>query len=199
MDKRIIAFLVGVVSGGAVSYFITKKLLVKKYENLLNAQMQEMRGYSKECEEVAENTEKEEKEVPKQEEVKEETPAERNIASFESYYNGEAYKNKEKTNYANAVEDPTEYFVDQTIRVIEPREFRETDNEVITLKYYEDDILTDERDEVIDDPVGLVGDEFSKHFGEYEDDCVYVRNDNLDVDYEILAQGMTYDRFKRKK
>ena len=59
------------------------------------------------------------------------------------------------------------------------------------------DLLLDELSGMVkmsysEDPTGIVGDDFKKHFGEYEDDCVYVRNDNLDIDYEILLQGVTY-------
>lgn len=70
--------------------------------------------------------------------------------------------------------------------VIEPEEFGETDYETVSLTYYADGVLADDRDNVIEDVEGMVGVESLDHFGEYEDDSVFVRNDRLETDFEIL-------------
>ena len=44
-----------------------------------------------------------------------------------------------------------------------------------------------------------VGKESLTHFGEYEDDSVFVRNDNLKADYEILADKRTYAELLKEK
>lgn len=70
--------------------------------------------------------------------------------------------------------------------VISPEEFGEmNDYEKISLTYYANGILADENDEVIDDIEETVGDAL-EHFGEYEDDSVFVRNEENMCDYEIL-------------
>ena len=51
---------------------------------------------------------------------------------------------------------------------------------------YADGVLTDDWDHPIEDVEGLVGVESLTHFGEYEEDSVYVRNDRYKTDYEIL-------------
>lgn len=81
--------------------------------------------------------------------------------------------------------------------VIAPEEFGERDNyETISLTYYADGVLTDDFDEPIEDVEAIVGEESLTHFGEYEDDSVFVRNDKLKTDYEILADSRKYsDRF----
>ena len=71
--------------------------------------------------------------------------------------------------------------------VIPPEEFGEMEGYVqSSLTYYADRVLTDEDDNVIDDVDGIVGADFYKHFGEYEEDSVFVRNDGKKHDYEIL-------------
>lgn len=193
MNNKIVWFVAGALVGTVSSYFVTKARLQKKFEALNDAQYKEQEAYI--LKKYGVEQKKAEKKKPV-EEVKqndeEDIPVEKSKSSFDNYFSTDAYKNREMVNYSNTVEDPTEYFVDESVRVISPMELNDSDYETITLKYYDDDILTDDRDEIIEDPVGIVGDDFKKHFGEYEDDCVYVRNDNLDVDYEILLQGVSY-------
>ena len=45
---------------------------------------------------------------------------------------------------------------------------------------------------IISDYETLIGDALS-HFGEYEDDSVYVRNEDTECDYEILKHDKTFD------
>lgn len=80
--------------------------------------------------------------------------------------------------------------------VISPDEYGDFDNyDLVSLVYYSDGVLTDSaddpiRDEDLDD---FVGRDFASHFGEYEDDSVFIRNDRLKIDYEILRDLRTYD------
>lgn len=77
--------------------------------------------------------------------------------------------------------------------VIPPEEFGEMEGYVqSSLTYYADRVLTDEDDNVIDDVDGIVGADFYKHFGEYEEDSVFVRNDGKKHDYEILKDFRLY-------
>lgn len=76
--------------------------------------------------------------------------------------------------------------------VISPDEFGEKDYNMVTLTYYNDRVLADRFEERIENPEELVGDEALGSFGEYEDDAVYVRNDALKTDYEILLDMRDY-------
>lgn len=76
--------------------------------------------------------------------------------------------------------------------VISPDEFDELDYDTETLTYYADKVLADDFDHPIEDVESLVGEESLTHFGEYEDDSVYVRNDQYKTDYEILLDIRTY-------
>lgn len=77
--------------------------------------------------------------------------------------------------------------------VISPEEFDENDDyETVSLTYYNDGVLADTiTDEEIEDPEEMVG-EFESHFGEFEDDSVFVRNDQLRCDYEILKDDRNF-------
>ena len=78
--------------------------------------------------------------------------------------------------------------------VISPDEYGEyMDYEQVSLTYFRDGVLADEDTlEVIDDIAGTVGEDFSDHFGEYEDDSVHIRNDVTRCEYEILADLRSY-------
>lgn len=76
--------------------------------------------------------------------------------------------------------------------VISPDEYDENDYETETLYYYPDGVLTDVYDNIITDVDDIVGSESLTRFGEFEDDSVFVRNDDLETDYEILLQADNY-------
>lgn len=76
--------------------------------------------------------------------------------------------------------------------VITPDEYDYSEYEPTTLNYYSDGVLTDIYDNKIDDIDEMVGLESLEHFGEYEDDTVYVRDDSKKVDYEILRNSEEY-------
>lgn len=77
--------------------------------------------------------------------------------------------------------------------VIPPEEFGEIeDYDTISLTYYADGYLTDDQNEIVEDADDVVGLDSLDHFGEYEDDSVFVRNDRLKADYEILFDPRNY-------
>lgn len=76
--------------------------------------------------------------------------------------------------------------------VISPDEFGELEGYTkISLSFYADGILADENGVIIDDIEEIVGDAID-HFGEYEDDSVFCRNDVKRCDYEILSDLRRY-------
>lgn len=76
--------------------------------------------------------------------------------------------------------------------VITPEEFGEGEYETESLIYYDDDVLTYENGKVIDNVDEIVGVGSLYTFGQYEDDSVFVRNDKLKKDFEILADERNY-------
>ena len=97
------------------------------------------------------------------------------------------------TDYSRSMEEKKrEAFVEKPY-IILPEEFGEFEEyEKISLTYYADQVLADENDEEVDDVDEIVGKDSLTHFGEYEDDSVFVRNDRLKCDYEILLDQRNY-------
>ena len=83
-------------------------------------------------------------------------------------------------------------------RVIPPAEFNEIEEyETITLFYHSDGVLADDFGNPIVDVMGMIGINPLDHFGEYEPDSVYVRNDYLKADIEILRDERKSTEVKR--
>ena len=78
--------------------------------------------------------------------------------------------------------------------VISPYDFGELDGyRKIDLTYYADGILEDDDGEIVTDVDELIGESSLNTFGEYEDDAVFVRNERLQTDFEILKDYRTYE------
>ena len=78
-------------------------------------------------------------------------------------------------------------------RVISPDEFGDDEEySKITLYYYADGVLCDDEDQPVDNIDDIVGEDFAEHFGEYEDDSVFICNDPRRCYYEILKSLKTY-------
>ena len=64
------------------------------------------------------------------------------------------------------------------------------DYKVVTLMYYQDKVLADEDGNIIKNFKEVVGPNALNSFG--EEDAVYVRDDNLKIDYEILLDERSF-------
>ena len=72
-------------------------------------------------------------------------------------------------------------------------EFGENDDyDCVSLDYYSDGVLTDSTGDVIDDIDAVVGHDFAQYFDKYKEDAIYIRNDRLRCDYEILRNITPY-------
>lgn len=60
----------------------------------------------------------------------------------------------------------------------------------VTWSYYEDGVVTDQEDHIVEDVDAAIGEDFVNHFG--DTDTCYVRNEERHCDYEILRDGHTY-------
>ena len=78
--------------------------------------------------------------------------------------------------------------------VISPDEFDENGYQTVSLTYYADGVVEDDFYDVWDDDEieEKIGRDSLNHFGEYEEDSVFVRNDDNETDYEILRDPRNY-------
>ena len=78
--------------------------------------------------------------------------------------------------------------------VISPYDFGELDGYgQVELTYYADGTLEDEDYNIVTDVDELIGSDSLFTFGEYEEDAVFVRNEQLRADFQILKDYRTYE------
>jgi len=128
--------------------------------------------------------------------IREQRAKERRAKATQTLNTSEKSK-KEIDNYSEIIDEYYSEMVRSPDRpyVISPDEFgEEYEYETISLTYYADGVLADDNDDVIkDDEIEkTVGRDSLDHFGEYEDDSVFVRNESRKCDFEILLDLRTY-------
>lgn len=77
--------------------------------------------------------------------------------------------------------------------IITPEEYEDCDYNILMLTCYSDGVITYDDDEIVEDIEDYIGDiQPLDHFGEYEQDCVYVRNDDKELAIEITRDLNNY-------
>ena len=180
--KGIFIFVLGVVTGTFAGAQIAKK----KYEEIANEEIEEIRAYYKErATELPEQTVEmsRDEEEPKVEEI--EIKEYSNIIRRGNYM---ADDEEEQTNtqYAPYTIDPSEFGKDG-------------EYDTMTCTYFADGILVDDVDQEFEDWDLHVGKHHVDIFNEFpEATCVYVRNDLDGMDYEILKDDWCWSDFDEK-
>ena len=174
-------------TGAAVGAVVTLKLVQEKYDRLYH---EEIESYREMTQEKKAKTLKEEKDaaldrIGKELKAAAEKP---DIRTYAAKIQKEGY-----TDYANTGTGETETVADDGPVVIEPDEFGEIeDYEQVYLTYYNDGVLADDRDEVIEDVDNVVGIASLSRIGEFAEDTLHVRNDFWQTYYEILRDKRNY-------
>ena len=197
--KNFFTFVTGLVIGSVVTYIVVKD----KFEKLAQEEIDSVkevfgRRVEKEADKKVEKIAK--KEVEKiRKEYNEYDNLTKNYTSYSKNKTEESIEDVEYEEVCENDEDRVE--LDEIERasdydrpyIIEPQEFGALDGySLITLYHYSDNVLADDCDELVEDLDDVVGEDYASHFGEYEDDCVYVRNDRLKADYEICRDLRKY-------
>lgn len=177
--KNILIF----VAGAGIGSVVTWKLLEKKYKNIADEEIESVvETFKNRVKEIKKNNKVETKDNKQNKKIGEK-PDIKTVAE-ELGYSSDDKKTETTVEY---VKKPTE-----SIMIISPEEYGLIeDYELRSLTYYNDDVLTDENDKPVLS-TKEIGDAL-RHFGEYEDDAVYVRNDELKTDYEILRSEKDYN------
>lgn len=178
-----IAFLLfGAALGGVCAWLYT----ARKYERIANEEIASVKdAFKKELQRSAPQKEIDERSI--REKALEKPDLEEYAARLgrEGYVGIDlSHNEKTETSDSNSGAESS-----KKIYVIPPEDYGESDGyQQISLTYYQDDVLADELGEPIPDAERLVGEDFASHFGEYEDDAVYIRNEELKTEYEILRE-----------
>lgn len=194
----VIAFLAGTAIGGMVAWRIVNERYAKISEEDILSVKEAFRNREQKLKDEIEEL-KSKLEVTECLEEEEKVPS--TILSTNEHQDkgdiNEYVRMVNRTKYAHTSVPQKEDHSIEAPYVISPKEFGEMDGYTqISLTYFEDDdILSDENGVIIDDPEEIVGDALN-HFGDYEEDSVFVRSDPKRCDYEILKDLRSYAEFR---
>lgn len=192
--KNVISFTAGVIVGGVTGFIVAQKMLKTTLDAELEEQIKDVKEHYKL--------------LRKEEEYS--TPmilAEKydDVLEGLEYLAHEEKTDEEDDDDIQEIEEESEAIPVGNLfernknepYVIPVAEFMNDSNsfDKITITYFEeDDVLCDEREEVIPNVEGTVGNDALTKFGYMSDDekIVYVRNERLKTDFEVLKEEKSY-------
>ena len=202
MDNKITSFMM-FIFGAAVGSVVTWQYIKKKYERIAQEEINSVKETFSKLEVKSKDNESEENNNVRT--IVERAKDKPSVVEYAAWLRRRGYTNYSDTDSLSEDSNVSEEEVDENMindkpYVISPDEFGEFDDyDTISLTYYADQVLVDEDDELVEDIEETVGFESLNAFGEYEDDSVFVRNDRLKCDYEILLDQRKYsDVIKRR-
>ena len=183
---KIVIFTAGAAIGSAVTY----KLIKTKYETIANDEIEEIREYYKSKEEDTEGEPEQETAIA--ENVKVESKP--NVVNYAAMVNNMGYDTSDKAEDRPVEEDDAELPYEIAPYEIAPDEYSEfEDYSYFSFTYYDDGFVADDNDELVEDVDDIIGNDLLERFKEDPDlDSIYVRNDALKSDYEILRDYENY-------
>ena len=188
MNKDLLSKVLIFMAGACVGSVVTWKLVEKKYQQIAQEEIDSV----KEALGYFDLGEKEDKPEPEDEDDKDD----RFDRDAESAKEELAHICREQGYDYNGIskKEGEEEMSENRPYVISPEEFDENGYKTKTLFYYNDDVVTDDRGKALSENSieKLIGKESLTTFGQYESDSVFVRNDDLKTDYEILADERNY-------
>ena len=169
--KNLLSFIAGAAIASAVTWKVASKIYEEEIESVKEVFSQRKQKGNDEVETSISKRHKEEL----------------NDIIKENGYTSDSDKKEEKGGSEKVMNTY------ENIHIVSPNEFGEDDNyDVTSLTYYADGVITDEMDNVIDNPEELVGADIASHFGDFEEDSVFIRNDDTETYYEVLMDCQNY-------
>ena len=167
-------------TGAAIGSVVTWKIVRDKYEQIAREEIKSIRDLYARDSEGRNDTETDAEDTSIPDVLRTEYADIIEKANYKAYSKTE--KEKEEKEEDIMVKP---YLIDQD-------EWDDSDYLQETLYCFEDGIITDEMENVLDDAEELVGDEAVEWLQESGKDYIYVRNDNTETDYEILRDCRRY-------
>ena len=184
--SSVIIFCGGVFIGG----FLTWDFFKTKYEKIADEEIASVKETFEHREPRPDKNYKVEEELKGNDEYINVSPgvAERIIKIIDS--NG--YRNYSNTAIETDKKGGTADMELKQPYVITPEQYEDNvDYTKVSLTWYNDEVLEDDWGNVLD-PDDVIGSEALKTFGQYEKDSVFVRDDDEQIDYEILLDTSSY-------
>lgn len=176
MNRDLLSKIMIFAAGAAIGSVATWKLVKTKYEQIAQEEIDSVKEAFSNREALYGDTEGE---------PEDDTDEEIDHDEYREIVENEGYTTENEEEVETDMKKPY---------VISPEEFGECDYEMITLHYYTDGVVTNEQHKIVENVDELVGEDFDMHFGDYEEDpdSVYVRNDEMEIDFEILKDYRDY-------
>lgn len=192
--KNILLLSLGATIGGITTYIVTRD----KYETIMNEEIEEIRNYYKD------KYEKEDKkdEVTREEVIKEKVDYREIVREYVTNQvdeedecddeNDDHYTIMESRDLTNGVDF-------EESKEINSWEFGEQPlYETETIILYSDGVATDDLGDIVDDLEEKIGEDKLRDFIESEDEQLFIRNDILRMDYEIVKDDWKYSELSDK-
>lgn len=191
MSKKVTGLFIFAL-GASIGSLVTYKVVSSKYKQIAQEEIDSVKEVflNRIREELTNSNVESKGTVEKQESKAKKAKDKPNIIEYATIL-----KDMNYSSFSNDDDEEmeAEEYMNNEPYVIAPEELGEVDNyEVISLTYYSDEVLTDDNDDIIEDVEDVVGTDALSSFGDYEDDSVFVRNDRLQCDFEILADERAY-------
>lgn len=204
MNKKLINLLM-FTSGAAIGSLVTWKVVKTKYERILQEEIESVKEAfgRKSKEDSKEKTANSEQEIDTEEDLgsfnapgfsDSEINAYRELTGIYARESDLMTDNTAEEGEGDYLDDEKEVPYINGPYVILPEDFGDGnyDHDVACLTIYSDGILADDwyvKLNVED----TIGEESLDHIGDYTEDVVYVRNERLKMDYEVVQDSRTYD------
>lgn len=183
--KGLLIFAAGALAGA----FAGARIAKKHYEELAQEEIEEVRAYYKNKEEKIEEPNAVEEKSIEVEEKKEKKEYD-SIIKHGNYMTMEEDEENEEDELCDSDDEPY---------IIDPSEFGNYGHYATqTCTYFADGVLVDDVDEVIEDPDSLVGTYHIDIFRDFDATSVYVRNDWMKMDFEIIRDDWFWSDFDDK-
>lgn len=185
--KGLLIFAAGALAGA----FAGARIAKKHYEELAQEEIEEVRAYYKNKEEKIEEPKQEVEEKVEEKSIEVEEKKEYDtIIKHGNYMTMEEDEENEEDELCDSDDEPY---------IIDPSEFGNYGHYATqTCTYFADGVLVDDVDEVIEDPDSLVGTYHIDIFRDFDATSVYVRNDWMKMDFEIIRDDWFWSDFDDK-
>ena len=185
--KGLLIFAAGALAGA----FAGARIAKKHYEELAQEEIEEVRAYYKNKEEKIEEPKQEVEDKVEEKSIEVEEKKE-----YDTIIKHGNYMTMEED---EENEDDELYDSDDEPYIIDPSEFGNYGHYATqTCTYFADGVLVDDVDEVIEDPDSLVGTYHIDIFRDFDATSVYVRNDWMKMDFEIIRDDWFWSDFDDK-
>ena len=188
--KKGFIFLGGLITGAVITYFAMKNKCEEYIQKEIKEVKDELHNRHNDVEneviDVEETEEVKDTEDDVTEEIKDTEDAE-NHQEYNDIINEYAPSNEVEISEIEREDDP------RFAHIVTPEDFGSIEGyDYDSLYWHPNNVVTNNTDTESRHPdelynlVGMSWSEIESHFGEYEDDTVFVRNNDLKCDYEIL-------------